>query len=487
MRLGRSRTLFPVAALVVVGVALLAYGSTMLSGSLNAQSTKSETETGGMLLGWSNPTATQNHTVVSSIQNIWAQMRVDVARREIVIELDFQSRFSRSHSFAMILPFQLRSLEVLQNATIDGTVDSAVSENLTGSSSVVTCTWGDLHNYSDWESAAVGITGKVTGNLVSSQKGEDELYLPIEIYPSSDIVQGAKGFSPTGVSFPGSSSDFAINFTQIGVVLPASSKLEQLIPSYADIEKTTASTLINFYSLFGTSSVTVDYQDVGLAAAYSNDLFMGAVLTSSGFVLAVAGVGVATYTRRRKEGPDLVELTESPRRLASVMFMDIVGYSGITHKDEGVALDRLREQRDLVRPFLQKHTGREIKTIGDGVLVEFASTLEAVTCACEIQNALHESNSSRPLENRLLMRIGIHLGDVLHTRNDVFGDAVNVASRVEPLAPPGGVAFTRQVYEEVKNKVKFPILGLGPQKLKNIGEGYEIYRVVFPWESEEAK
>jgi len=483
LRPGRSRRLLPVAALLVAGVALLAYGSTTLSSSLNAPSTKSETETGGMLLGYSDPTVTQNHTVASSIQDIWAAMRVDVARKEIVIELDFQSRFSKPHSFAMILPFQLRSLEVVQNATIDGTVSSAESDNLTGSSSVVTCTWVDLHNYSSWESAGVGITAKVTGNLISSQREEGELYLPIGIYPSSDIIQEANGFSPPGVSFPSSISDFAINFTQIGVVLPASSQIEQLIPSYADIEKTTTSTVISFYSLFGTSSVTVDYEDVSLATAYSNDLLMGAVLASSGFVLAVAGVGVATYTRRRKEGPDLVELTESPRRLASVMFMDIVGYSGITHNDEGVALTRIREQRDLVRPFLQKHTGREIKTIGDGVLVEFASTLEAVTCACEIQNALHESNSSKPLENRLFMRIGIHLGDVLHTRNDVFGDAVNVASRVEPLAPSGGVAFTRQVYEEVKNKVKLPILGLGPQKLKNIGE-YEIFRVVFPWESE---
>jgi adenylate cyclase len=226
----------------------------------------------------------------------------------------------------------------------------------------------------------------------------------------------------------------------------------------------------------------MDYQDVGVANAYQSSLVLGSIWTVSGSIVIVAGAGFAIRTRRKgKEDQDLL-LSESSRRLASVMFMDIVGYSAITHADENVALRLLREQRELVRPYFEKHNGREIKTIGDGVLVEFPSALDAVTCAYEIQIAIHDTNESKTTQDRISMRIGIHLGDVIHTRNDVFGDAVNLASRVEPVAPPGGVAFTRQVYEEIKNKVKFPILELGPHKLKNIGEGYELFRIVFSWE-----
>ncbi|HKW05416.1 MAG TPA: adenylate/guanylate cyclase domain-containing protein [Nitrososphaerales archaeon] len=168
------------------------------------------------------------------------------------------------------------------------------------------------------------------------------------------------------------------------------------------------------------------------------------------------------------------------------MFTDLVGYTSITQRDESFAMDLLAEQRNIVRPFLPRHSGREIKTIGDAFLVEFESSLEAARCAFDIQQSLQELNSSRPVERRILIRIGIHLGDVIHTQSDVYGDAVNVASRIEPLAPPGGVCLSEQVYDQIKNKFEFPLSSLGRKELKNVGDLVEVFRVVFPWEKSSA-
>jgi adenylate cyclase len=168
------------------------------------------------------------------------------------------------------------------------------------------------------------------------------------------------------------------------------------------------------------------------------------------------------------------------------MFTDVVGYTSLTQKDEALAMELLEEHRSLVRPFLPNHGGREVKTIGDAFLVEFDSALEAVRCAFDIQHSLHEVNMSRPIERKIQLRIGVHLGDVIHSENDVYGDAVNVASRIEPLAPPGGVCITEQVYDHVKNKSDFQLTSLGKRELKNVGELVEVYRVVFPWEKQEA-
>ena len=179
-------------------------------------------------------------------------------------------------------------------------------------------------------------------------------------------------------------------------------------------------------------------------------------------------------------------MLQGERRLAAIMFTDVVGYTSLTQKDEALAMELLEEHRRMVRPFLPKHGGREIKTIGDAFLVEFESALEAVRCAFDIQQSLHEMNMSRPVERTIQIRIGVHLGDVIHNQNDVYGDAVNVASRIEPLAPPGGVCISEQVYDHVKNKSDFQLTSLGKRELKNVGEPVEVYRVVFPWEKQEA-
>jgi TolB-like protein/Tfp pilus assembly protein PilF len=159
------------------------------------------------------------------------------------------------------------------------------------------------------------------------------------------------------------------------------------------------------------------------------------------------------------------------------MFTDIVGYTTLGQRNESLSLLLVEEQRKLVRPILRRHNGREVKTIGDAFLVEFASALEAVNCAIEIQTVLREVMRSSPEERKFNIRIGIHLGDVVHQGRDVAGDAVNVASRIEPLSPPGGVCVSAQVYHSVVNKVEYEFESLGVPELKNVTDQMEVYRI----------
>ncbi len=177
------------------------------------------------------------------------------------------------------------------------------------------------------------------------------------------------------------------------------------------------------------------------------------------------------------------QLSEGERRLAAIMFTDIVGYTAITQASESTALALLQEHAGIVRPVFAKHGGKEVKMIGDSFLVEFSSALSATLCAVEIQRALYERNVSNPA-TRIQLRIGIHIGDVVHHENDVFGDAVNIASRIEPLASPGSVCISQQVYDQVWNKVEHPLAGLGKHELKNVQVPMEVYRIVLPWEKE---
>ena len=166
------------------------------------------------------------------------------------------------------------------------------------------------------------------------------------------------------------------------------------------------------------------------------------------------------------------------------MFTDMVGYTSLSQKDEALALELLEEHRRLLRPMFPKHNGRGIKTMGDAFLVEFASALEALRCAFDIHQSLHELNMNRSSDRRILLRIGIHLGDVVHSKNDVHGDAVNVASRIEPLAPPGGISISEQVYHQIRNKFEFPFVSIGRQNLKNVQGPVEVYNAVLPWETQ---
>jgi len=169
------------------------------------------------------------------------------------------------------------------------------------------------------------------------------------------------------------------------------------------------------------------------------------------------------------------------RRLSAIMFTDMVGYSALTQKNEALALDLLEEHRTIVRPFFEKHDGREIETAGDSFFVEFTSAVEATNCAIEIQTTLNERNKTEPAERRILLRIGLHIGDVVFVDQQVHGDGVNIAARMEPLAQPGGICISEDVARQIRNKIDFPVIKLGEEKLKNISMPMDIYCIVLPW------
>jgi adenylate cyclase len=166
-----------------------------------------------------------------------------------------------------------------------------------------------------------------------------------------------------------------------------------------------------------------------------------------------------------------------PRHLAAIMFTDLVGFTRLGQQDEEAALRLRREHQALLRPLFVAHGGREVKSLGDGFLVEFASVVESVRCAVEIQRALVARNGRPGIVDPILLRIGIHVGDVVEEKGDVLGDAVNVASRIEPLAEPGGICVSATVYEQVRNKLSLAMESLGPRSLKNVDEPVTLYRV----------
>jgi adenylate cyclase len=164
------------------------------------------------------------------------------------------------------------------------------------------------------------------------------------------------------------------------------------------------------------------------------------------------------------------------RRLATILFADVSGYSRMMRADEERTLVDLRAHlAELVAPVIQRYGGRIVKTVGDGVMVEFGSAVEAVRCAVELQRGMGERNQGVPAERRQTFRIGLHLGDVIASDDDVFGDTVNLAARLQSVAEPGGIVVSGAVYEQVRDKLALPFRDLGHRSVKNIDRPIHVY------------
>ena len=171
------------------------------------------------------------------------------------------------------------------------------------------------------------------------------------------------------------------------------------------------------------------------------------------------------------------------RKLAAIMFTDMVGYSSLAQRDDKVALELLEEHRRLLREIFPRFHGTEIKTIGDAFLVEFGSALEAAQCAIEIQRALAKHNTDVAADRHIAVKIGIHIGDVVHRDGDVYGDGVNIASRIEQLAGAGGICVSMDVERQIRNALEARFEKFGSADLKNIKLPMDLFRIVLPWES----
>lgn len=172
------------------------------------------------------------------------------------------------------------------------------------------------------------------------------------------------------------------------------------------------------------------------------------------------------------------------RKLTTIVAMDVVGYSRLMELDEKGTLARLKDARSsVIDPAISRHSGRTVKLMGDGQLAEFASVVGALQCAVDIQRELAERNGSATERHKLNFRIGLHLGDVIADDGDIYGDGVNVASRLESIAPPGGIVLSRQVYDHIGANVPVRFVSLGEQSVKNISRPIQAYRVDFATEA----
>src|ERR1700746_3038206 len=164
------------------------------------------------------------------------------------------------------------------------------------------------------------------------------------------------------------------------------------------------------------------------------------------------------------------------RRLTAILAADVAGYSRLMGGDEEGTAERLKAHlRELVHPKIAEHRGRIVKNTGDGFLAEFASVVDAVRCAADVQRGMAERNAGTPPEKRIEFRVGINLGDVIAEQHDIFGDGVNVAARLEALAEPGGICVSRVVRDQVRSTLEFDFEDMGEQSVKNIARPVRVY------------
>ena len=203
---------------------------------------------------------------------------------------------------------------------------------------------------------------------------------------------------------------------------------------------------LNFAVMFGAP---------GLKGEPVFDAYLARLTARPAFQRAMAGNGPIAATR-----------VQQPR-LATILFADVAGYSRMMRADEEQTLVDLRAHlAELVAPVIARFHGRIVKTVGDGVMVEFGSAVEAMRSAVELQRGMVERNADLPAERRQTFRIGLHLGDVILTDQDVFGDTVNVAARLQALAEPGSIVLSRSVYDQVRDKLPLPFRDLGRARVE---------------------
>src|SRR6516165_5622827 len=167
------------------------------------------------------------------------------------------------------------------------------------------------------------------------------------------------------------------------------------------------------------------------------------------------------------------------RRLAAILAANVAGYSRMMGQDEAGTLARLKAlRREIADPKIAEHRGRIVKTTGDGLLVEFPSVVEAVSCALALQRAMAEPNAAVPEDKRIAFRVGVNLGDIIVEEGDIHGDGVNIAARLESIAEPGGICISEDAFRQVRGKVEAEFADIGEQKLKNISRPIRVFRVV---------
>ena len=166
------------------------------------------------------------------------------------------------------------------------------------------------------------------------------------------------------------------------------------------------------------------------------------------------------------------------RRLAAILAADVAGYSRLMGRDEAGTLARLRAHRqELIDPKIVEHKGRIVKTTGDGLLIEFPSVVEAVACAVAVQRGMGERNARTAEDQRIVFRVGVNLGDVIVEADDIYGDGVNVAARLELVAAPGGISVSAIVHDQVRDRLDLTFDDMGEQSLKNIARPLRVYQV----------
>jgi adenylate cyclase len=170
-------------------------------------------------------------------------------------------------------------------------------------------------------------------------------------------------------------------------------------------------------------------------------------------------------------------MERAKRRLAAIMCADVAHYSRLMEQDEDGTLNRLKTYRSIMSALTARHNGRIVNTWGDAVIVEFSSVIEAVQCAVDIQNELSHKNAELPDATRMEFRIGLNLGDIMIEGDDIYGDGVNVAARLQELAPKGGIMLSQSVYDQVRTKLALGFDSLGPKQVKNVSEPVQTFSV----------